>query len=90
VNDGAADVVMILLPDEDIRVYSNNVEPNIAQGALHRVLRMVNVLTNRAPSRPGCGLSPRRLLATRYATRAGEVPTDRSSRQKRKAKVIWR
>jgi 3-hydroxyisobutyrate dehydrogenase-like beta-hydroxyacid dehydrogenase len=30
----AADVVMILLPDENIpEVYKNNVEPNIKQGA---------------------------------------------------------
>ena len=59
VNDAvkAADVVMILLPDEDIAgVYKNNVEPNIKQGASLAFAHGFN----RGSLRPG-GAAGRRL-----------------------------
>ena len=78
----AADVVMILLPDEDIAaVYKNNVEPNIKQGASLAFAHGFNVHTT-TRSCPAltwtCGWWPPRPLATPCATptpKAAACPT---------------
>jgi ketol-acid reductoisomerase len=67
----AADVVMILLPDEQIaEVYKNDVEPNIKQGASLAFAHGFNVHYNQVvPARTStCGWSRPRPPATRCAT----------------------
>ena len=98
VNDAvkAADVVMILLPDEDIAaVYKNNVEPNIKQGASLAFAHGFNVHYNQVVPRADLDVwmvapkAPGHTVRNTY-TQGGGVPTwSPCTRTSPARPVIW-